>query len=85
MNLKRLRKWPLAHRPSTLFPGSAVAVALLAGSLAAAGQPGHSTLILTSSNDPAANNVLVFKLDAGQSPSLQLASKFPTGGKGRRK
>ena len=81
MNLKRLRK-PFAHGPSTCFPGSALAVALLAGSLAAAGQPAHNTLILTSSNDPSANNVLVFKLDAGQSPSLQLASRFPTGGKG---
>ena len=76
MNLQGLKKSSMG------FHGFAVAGALLAASLAAAGQPGRSTLVLTSSNDPSTNNVLVFKLNTGQTPSLTLASTLPTGGKG---
>jgi hypothetical protein len=75
MNLQGLKK-------SAWFCGSVATGALLAGSLAATAQPGRSTLILTSSNDPSTNNVLVFKLNTGQAPSLTLASTLPTGGKG---
>jgi hypothetical protein len=75
MNLQGLKK-------SAWFCGPVIAGTLLAGSLAATAQPGRSTLVLTSSNDPSTNNVLVFKLDTGQTPSLTLASTLPTGGKG---
>ena len=40
------------------------------------------TLVLTSTNDPNANQVVVFKLNFEATPSLSLLSTLPTGGKG---
>ena len=60
----------------------AFAGALLAGSLAASGQPGRNTYILTSSNNTSGNAVLVFKVNGGQTPSIPFAYSVPTGGKG---
>ena len=61
---------------------SLVAAAVsLAGLGAAAGQE-RSTLILTSTNDPAQNSVVVFKLNTGGTPSLTATESIPTGAKG---
>ena len=56
--------------------------AILSGGLAAFGQPGKTPLVLTSTNDSNGNAVIVFKLNTGNAPSLQLAQKLSTGGKG---
>lgn len=48
---------------------------------AAAGQE-RSTLILTSTNDPAQNAVVVFKLNSQGTPSLTATQSVPTGAKG---
>jgi hypothetical protein len=72
MNTQELRK----------FRGSALAATILAGSLVAAGEHGRSTFVVTSSNDPSSNEILVFNLDIGPSPSLLLTQTLPTGGKG---
>jgi hypothetical protein len=69
-------------RSSQWFCGCALAATLLAGSHAAAGEHDRSTFVVTSSNDATSNEVLVFKLDTGQTPSLSLAKTLPTGGKG---
>ncbi len=50
--------------------------------LAASGQKQRSTLVITSTNNPSGNAVVVFKLDAAGSPSLALAGTLWTGGKG---
>ncbi len=59
-----------------------VAAAVLATAAAAAGERERSVLILTSTNDPGGNAVLVFKLEAGSSPSLSYLERLPTGGAG---
>ena len=41
-----------------------------------------NTLVLTSSNDPSANQVVVFKLNSEATPSLTLVNTLLTGGKG---
>ncbi|MGO9339729.1 MAG: hypothetical protein ACLPY1_19690 [Terracidiphilus sp.] len=60
----------------------ALPVMLVASALVAEAQPGHSTLVVTSSNDPNNNAVEVFELNTGSTPSLSLAQQLPTGGKG---
>lgn len=62
--------------------GVAVAASLLAGSLALADEPGRGILVLTSTNDPGANQVLVYQLDTGGAPALSLVQTLPTGGQG---
>ena len=58
-----------------------IAAMSVAGVAAAAGQE-HSTLILTSTNDPAHNAVVVFRLNAHGTPSLTATQTVPTGAKG---
>jgi hypothetical protein len=41
-----------------------------------------NTLVLTSTNDPSANQVVVFRLNSEGTPSLTLVNTLPTGGKG---
>lgn len=55
---------------------------VLAASLGVAGERDRATYVLTSSNDPNGNQVLVFKLDTEGAPALSLVSSLPTGGKG---
>ena len=62
--------------------GVAVAASLLAASLAVAGEPDRGVLVLTSSNAPGANQVLVYQLEAGDTPALSLVQTLPTGGQG---
>lgn len=54
---------------------------LAAGTLAAAAQPARNTYVLTSTNDPSANKVLVFKFSPG-SAALPLVNTLSTGGVG---
>jgi hypothetical protein len=60
----------------------AVAVSFLAASLAAAGESDRGVLVLTSTNDPGTNQVLVYQLETGQAPALSLVQTLPTGGQG---
>lgn len=59
-----------------------LAAALLTSAAATAGEPERGVLILTSTNDPSANQVVVFKLDRAATPSLSLVQTLPTQGKG---
>ena len=61
--------------------GVIAAAMSLAGIAAAAGQE-RDTLILTSTNDPAQNTVVVFKLTTHGSPTLTATQSIPTNGKG---
>jgi hypothetical protein len=58
------------------------AAALLATGLAVAGEPDRSVLVLTSTNDPGTNQVLVYQLATGDAPALSLVQTLPTGGHG---
>ncbi len=46
------------------------------------GEPERGTLVVTSTNDPGGNQVIVFELQAGGTPALSLLQTLPTGGKG---
>jgi hypothetical protein len=59
-----------------------VATALLAAGSAVAGEHERSTLVLTSTNDPAGNAVIVFKLEGGGTPALAYLDTLSTGGNG---
>ena len=58
------------------------AAALLAAGLAVAGEPDRGVLVLTSTNDPGTNQVLVYQLETGAAPALSLVQTLPTGGHG---
>jgi hypothetical protein len=60
----------------------AVAASLLATSLAVAREHDRGMLVLTSTNDAGANQVLVFQLETGSTPALSLLQTLPTGGQG---
>ena len=62
--------------------GGAVAAVLLAATWAAAGDFGRSVFVLTSTNNPSGNDVVVFELNTEGTPSLNLVSMLPTGGNG---
>lgn len=65
--------------------GGILLMTLLAGAPAFAQgwrEPGRNVLVLTSTNDPHGNQVLVFQMQQGDSPALSLAQTLPTGGKG---
>ncbi len=54
----------------------------VAAATAADRHPGKDIFVLTSSNDPTANQVVVFQLNSSPTPSLALVNTLPTGGKG---
>ncbi len=62
--------------------GSMLAVVFLATAWAVASGDGRSIFVLTSTNDPSVNQVVVFKLDIAGTPSLPMVDMLPTGGKG---
>ena len=62
--------------------GSAVAAVLLATTWAAAGEFGRSVYVLTSTNNPSGNDVVVFELSSGGTPSLNMVNMLSTGGNG---
>jgi len=70
--------------PSCRLRGASalLAATALVATLAAAGEPARRMLVLTSSNDPAGNSVLVFALQDGATPALPLVQSLPTHGAG---
>jgi hypothetical protein len=70
-----------------IFRIGAGVAAVLAATVAAAGsalagEHERSTLVLTSTNDPAGNAVIVFKLEDGDAASLSYLDTLSTGGQG---
>ena len=59
-----------------------LAATLATATVAASAQSDPSTLVITSTNSANGNAVVVFKLNTGQTPSLQLTENLATGGKG---
>jgi hypothetical protein len=76
MSSERVKQLRLAAAAGTL------AATVLASTVAAAGEPGHEVLVLTSTNNPSGNAVVVFKLDTAGTPSLSWESTLPTAGDG---
>ncbi len=76
----------MSSRKSKKFPvrraAGALAGALLAVAAAVAGEPERGVFVLTSTNNPSANAVAVFKLDAVGTPALSLVGMLPTQGNG---
>lgn len=62
--------------------GVIATASLLAAGLALADESDHGILVLTSTNDPGANQVLVYQLETGATPALSLVQTLPTGGQG---
>ena len=62
--------------------GGVLATMFLATALAVAGEDGRDVFVLTSTNNPGGNEVVVFRLNTGRSPSLWWANTLPTGGNG---
>lgn len=69
-------------RSSIARAGATVAASLLVASLAVAGEPDRGVLVLTSTNAPGTNQVLVYQLQTGDTPALSLVQTLPTGGSG---
>lgn len=67
---------------SLLLGACSLLCALPGGELAVAGQPHRDVLVLSSTNEPSENQVVVFKLENGSTPALSLVAAVPTGGKG---
>jgi len=70
------------HGKSSPWRNSVIAAALAVAGLAMAAGEERSTLILTSTNDPAHNAVVAFKLHTHATPSLTVTQSVPTGAKG---
>jgi hypothetical protein len=69
-------------RSAAARAGVTLAASFLAASLAAAAEPGRGVLVLTSTNEPGTNQVLVYQLEAGTTSALSLVQTLPTGGRG---
>jgi hypothetical protein len=74
MSPQRVRKFAPARATGTL------AATLLTSTLAVAGEPGRDVLVLTSTNNPSGNEVVVFKLDTAGTSWLSWESTLPTHG-----
>ncbi len=55
---------------------SMLVLTLLAAAAAVADQPERGVFVLTSTNDPSANEVVVFKLNTAGTPSLSLVDLY---------
>ena len=75
-------KSPRITRSMVSRAGLTAAASLLAVGSAVAGEPDHGVLVLTSTNDPGTNQVLVYQLETGTAPALSLVQTLPTGGRG---
>ena len=62
--------------------GGVLAALLMASALAMGGDDGRTVFVLTSTNSPSGNDVVVFKLYTDGTPSLPWSDMLPTGGKG---
>ena len=67
---------------SSPWRSSIIAAVLAVAGLASAASQERSTLVLTSTNDPAHNAVVAFKLNTHGTPSLTATQSVPTGAKG---
>jgi len=70
------------ERSNVRFAASVLVIALFAASAALAEETERGLFVLTSTNDPSANEVVVFKLDTAGTPSLSLVDTLATQGKG---
>jgi hypothetical protein len=61
---------------------SVLTATLFVAAAAIADEPERGIFVLTSTNNPSANEVVVFKLDAAAAPSLTLVNLLPTKGLG---
>src|SRR5437879_6369649 len=81
-----MRRFPMSSQERNTsylhLAASMLATTLLATTLALAGEPERGVFVLTSTNNPSANEVVVFKLDAAGTPSLSLTGMLPTQGRG---
>jgi len=75
MSSRKSIKSPVRHLAGTL------ALTLLSAA-AVADEPLRGVFVLTSTNDPSANEVVVFKLETAAAPALSLMNTLPTEGKG---
>ena len=78
-----------SSKPLSTPAGALIATLAFMSAPAFAGALNHpdggnsrEVLVVTSSNDPSRNSLLVFRLDTGTHPSLTLSETVPTGGKG---
>jgi hypothetical protein len=71
----------IAQRFPWLLAAGLTAATVLGATAAVAGEREHSTLVLTSTNNPSGNGVAVFRLDASTG-TLDYLDLLPTGGKG---
>ncbi len=62
--------------------GALLATVFLATAWAVAGPNGRDSLVLTSTDNPSGNVVIVFKINGGGTPSLSMVDMLPTGGNG---
>lgn len=69
-------------RSKTTLTGITLAASLLVAGLAVAGERDRGVLVLTSTNDPQTNQVLVYQLETGTAPALSLVQSLRTGGLG---
>jgi hypothetical protein len=76
MSSQRVKKFHPARAAGLLT------AALLASTWAVAGEPERGVLLLTSTNNPSGNEVVVFKLDTAGTPSLSWENTLPTHGNG---
>ncbi len=79
---------PRALNTGLLWIGGTITVMMLAGppagaqGLGGSPNPGRDLLVVTSTNNATANEIVVFKLDISGTPSLSLVNMLPTGGAG---
>src|SRR5271167_133631 len=76
MNLEWLQK------STSWRAGTVLAATLFATALAVSEPQDRGVFVLTSTNNPSGNSVVVFKLDTSSTPSLSWVNSLPTGGKG---
>ena len=76
MSSQRVKKSNLRCAPGILV------ATLLVSSLAVAGEPERGVFVLTSTNNPSGNEVIVFKLATAGKPSLSWVDTLPTHGNG---
>ena len=71
-----------SYGPYVNYTLGVLATVLLAAGASMAGEPERAVFVLTSTNDPSANQVVVFRLEPTANPSLGLVDMLPTQGIG---
>ena len=70
------------YRSHVRYAAGMLAATLLAAAAAVADEPDRAVLVLTSTNGPSANQLVVFTLETAGTPSLALVDMLPTQGNG---